>query len=202
MFKIKKLKILVIDETDVQWSTEISFLDNITAIIGKNTLGKSTIINSIYYVLGLEELLGYRGSKALKPALTESIKDDFQNKYNVKFSKVYLEIENQDLEKIELSRIGKGKNNEETNIIFTKTKDGNYKKYYLKRGSAIHEKGFYYFLENFLKIKLPEVLSYDNKKIKLYLQNIFSEFFIEQIGGWSDFLACIPKYYKIKNPKQ
>ncbi|MFW6016389.1 MAG: hypothetical protein ACOCRK_08110, partial [bacterium] len=42
------------------------------------------------------------------------------------------------------------------------------------------------------------VPSYKNNDAKLYLQTVFSSCIIEQVKGWSDFLATIPTYYGIK----
>lgn len=214
MLKINKLKIDIIDENGEKWGNSFVFPEKLVAFIGENTIGKSTIINSIYYSLGMEELLGYRDSRALKPVLRDKIvvnkgKKEPEKEVKVKDSFVFLEIENIKKEKITLRRSIKSSENisegmisvyygslEEINIL-------NKKDYFLKKGSATSEYGFYQFLENFLELSLPQVLSYDeNKKIKLYLQNIFSAFFIEQVGGWSDLLETIPTYYKIIHPKR
>lgn len=207
MLKINKLEIEIIDENNEKWGSSFTFPDKLSVIIGENTVGKSTIINSIYYALGLEELLGYRDSKAMKPVLREKIDTDKSGKEEVKIkdSFVSLEIENQFSEKITLKRsikssIGISENlisvfQEETGKILKKD-------YFLKKDSLANEKGFFHFFENFLNIKLPEVLSYENKKTKLYFQDIFSALFVEQVGGWADLLETIPSYYKIIHPKR
>lgn len=41
---------------------------------------------------------------------------------------------------------------------------------------------------------MPEVTGAKARKTKLYIQSIFSAFFIEQKTGWSDYLATIPNY--------
>lgn len=214
MLKINKIKIDIIDENNEKWGSYFEFSDKLTAFIGENTVGKSTIINSIYYALGMEELLGYRDAKALKPVLRDKIvinkgSSEKEKEILVKDSFIYLEIENIKKEKVVLKRVIKSSENISgamisvffgnlETIILSSQKD-----YFLNKDSAISEHGFFKFLENFLGLSLPYVLSYDeNKKIKLYLQNIFSAFFIEQVGGWSDLLETTPKYYNIIHPKR
>lgn len=213
MLKIKKLKISIIDENEERWGNYFCFPEKLVAIIGENTVGKSTIVNSIYYALGMEELLGYKNSKALKPVLKDKIvvnkgKNEVEKEISIKESSVFLEIENIKGKKVTLKRAMKSSTSISDKIIsvyFSELETintYNKKDYFLDKNSAISEHGFYKFLEEFLDLKLPMVLSYDNKKIKLYLQNIFSAFFIEQIGGWSDLLETIPGYYGIIHPKR
>lgn len=213
MFIIKKLKIDIIDENNKSWGRELEFEEGLNVIIGKNDIGKSTMINSIYYVLGMEELLGYRDSKALKPVLRSFIvtnkgKGD-ENKIKVKESFIFLEIENLKGEVITLRRTAKSLKISEklitvyfgelNNISSLKSND-----YFLYKDSTISSQGFYNYFENFLDLNLPLVNSYDEKKskVKLYIQNIFSAFFVEQVSGWSDLMANIPTYYKIIHPKR
>ena len=54
--------------------------------------------------------------------------------------------------------------------------------------------GFHPFLETLIGWNLPEVQYKNGNYSKLYLQNIFPSFVIEQKGGWTDFLASIPYY--------
>ncbi|GHU72021.1 hypothetical protein FACS189413_14500 [Bacteroidia bacterium] len=56
----------------------------------------------------------------------------------------------------------------------------------------------YAFLAEFLKWKLPDVLTTQGETIKLYLQQIAPSLIVEQKSGWTDFLATIP-YYSTKN---
>jgi hypothetical protein len=68
-------------------------------------------------------------------------------------------------------------------------------------GAAIDpEFGFHAYLEQFLGFVLPQVEHYSGTETRLYLQAIFPAFFIEQKGGWTDFLATIPRY-GIRNVK-
>ena len=60
---------------------------------GKNHVGKSTCINSIFYALGLEELLGSKGKSTMKHVLHKKIKIE-EKEYDVDETYIYLEISN------------------------------------------------------------------------------------------------------------
>lgn len=69
-------------------------------------------------------------------------------------------------------------------------------------GSAQREKGFHYFLSNFLGITQPEVIKYDGTKCPLYLESIFTVNYVEQTRGWGGILNVIPTYLGIKDLSQ
>lgn len=211
MFIIRKLKIKIVDENQKEWGKILKFSERLNIIIGQNDVGKSTMINSIYYALGMEELLGYRDSKALKPALRDIITNkrtnEFEYEAKILESFIFLEIKNLKGEIITLRRAAKSKSITEKiitvylgsleEISSLKGQD-----YFLGSNSSKNLRGFFNFLEEFLGLTLPSVDSYVSEKVKLYLQNIFSAFFIEQVSGWSDLMANIPTYYSIIHPKQ
>ncbi|WP_281699548.1 AAA family ATPase [Cetobacterium somerae] len=208
MFNLNKLYIKILDEEENEYGTEIVFNSGLNVIIGINDTGKSTIINAIYYCLGMEELLkDGRNIKALKPALRKEILVGNKN-IKIKNSDIFLEIINDSEEIITLKRnviSNQGISGSMITVFDTPIQEIDISKgkdYFLQTNSATHEKGFYKFFEGFLGIKLPNVLNYDGDEVKLYLQTIFSAFFIEQIKGWTDFLATIPTYYGIKEVKQ
>lgn len=71
------------------------FQKGLNVIRAENTSGKTTIISSIIYALGVEAVLSAKqGNTVLKSVLKEKI--EFENKtYNVLESYVLLEIENE-----------------------------------------------------------------------------------------------------------
>lgn len=203
MINIKKLKISINDNT---YGIDMCFKSGINLIIGENKVGKSTIINAIFYSLGLEVLLGYNNEKALKPSLRESF---LLNKEEIEIenSFVMLEIENDKSENITLERniVGPEKTSyiKVYNEIIDKINDDTkYKEFYLKNDAYLGKNGFFNYLKSFLNIKLPTVERYDGKFTELYFENIFSAFLIEQVGGWSTFLNSSPNMYAIKEHKQ
>ena len=50
------------------------FTSGLNILTGDNSSGKSTIFACIYYCLGLEQLIGSKGVKALPPVLHQQIK--------------------------------------------------------------------------------------------------------------------------------
>lgn len=77
MLKVNKLVIKIYYKDNKGNTKSISpvleFKDGVNFIWdkGKNSVGKSTCINLIFYALGIEELLGAKGSNTMKPCLIE-----------------------------------------------------------------------------------------------------------------------------------
>lgn len=170
---------------------------------GKNSVGKSTCINSIFYGIGLEELLGAKGGNTMKPVLNRKVKID-DNEFNVYETYIILEIFN-GIDCVTVKRSVKGVEydtklvrvyNSDAENMYSNVKVNDY--YLHDNGAAQRDIGFHKFLEKFMMIELP-VVSYNNDRIgKLYLQAIANMFFIEQVRGWTGF--NIQKiYYGIKN---
>lgn len=67
-----------------------------------------------------------------------------------------------------------------------------------KGGATNTERGFHFYLEQFLGWQIPEVVYAYNDIRKLYIQTVFPAFIIEQKRGWSEFLATIP-YFGIRH---
>lgn len=180
----------------------INFIDRLNIIRAENTKGKSSIINSLLYALGMEELLGGKNSKTMKPALKERIKISGKTELDVVESKVHLKIMNIDKEKIEIVRWIKSKDNDERliKIKFLDEPNRAIEDYYVHlSGSAISRKGFHKFLIDFLKVELPSVVTYSENEVPLYLQTIFPYFFIEQKKGWQGFYSSVSGGYKIRD---
>lgn len=205
MINLNRLLIKINDGT---YGIDLEMKKGLNLIIGENQVGKSTIINSIFYGLGLEPLLGYTNERALKPSVRDLLKDD-EKEIKIYNSYVVLEIENKEKQIITLKRSIKQeeyKKNDMIKVYHNKIEDisseTKFIEYYLRKDSYIKENGFFNFLEKYLKIKLPKVEKYDENYTKLYFENIFSAFFIEQTIGWSDFLNSSPGFYGIKQHKQ
>ncbi len=205
MFRINYLLIEVVTEQGL-FGNRIAFSPDLNIIHGDNSSGKSTCINAILYGLGLEELVGGKKEKTMKPVLRDEL--EYQKKiYKVLESNVYLEIENSNEEIVTVRRSVKS-DNRDANLVTVyfgpklSAPDGYYKSqdmYVHSSGSSTNALGFHSFLEKFLGWNLPFVPAYKGEDRKLYLQTLFPAFVIEQVRGWSDFLATVPTYYGIKN---
>lgn len=209
MLKIRKLKIDINTVQNKQFGASYIFEPNkLNLIRGSNHSGKTTIVSSLFYALGMEELLGGQNIKALDSILTSVV--PYQNKeYNINESVIYLEIENEDAKIITIKRyivhvdiqpkvayIYEGELNnivDDKYIEVTYLHDG---------GSAQNKLGFYQYIEKFINYNLPKVPSYnDGKEIKLYLQVIFNAYLVEQLQGWTDFFSTIPNF-GVKEPRK
>ncbi|APC81352.1 TPA: hypothetical protein ACXDAZ_003157 [Clostridium botulinum] len=209
MLRVNRLKILVKTAYggfgfDNTFEKKINFIASTI-----NTRGKSSCIEAIYYCLGLEELIGGKNEKALKPVFRDKL--EYGNKeINVLESEFYLEIQNKDKVIKTIYRASKKEALSSSLIrVFSGTIEEMFAgkcisedMYVHSQGAAVNQKGFHRFLEEFIGIKLPEVPSYDDHDRKLYLQVLFSAIFIEQKRGWSDLFACLPTYLKIREPKK
>ncbi len=172
----------------------------------KNTSGKSSIISSVYYGLGLEEIIGGKGHNVLSSAFKTKV--EYEGELDVLESKVFLEISNGS-EDVTILRAAKMKNrNSNLMTIFYSKMDRIHDKvtisedmYVHSQNSATSNKGFFTFLEAFLGLDLPSVPSTDDKERKLYLQLIFSSMLIEQKRGWSDLFSGMP-HFGIREPKK
>jgi hypothetical protein len=201
---IKRIKI-AIETTDGPFGFMAEFSRNLNIIRGRNSSGKSTIVHSILYALGMEELLGAQNSDALTYVLKDHVEFD-EEKHFVIRSMVIMELEsngktititrkikedgiNPKLVEIqECAALTKG---ETAPILYRFLHDG---------GSAQIREGFYTYLENFLGLKLPMVPHTNGKQVKLYLQYIFAAMAIEQKRGWTDYIANLP-YFGVKEAR-
>lgn len=198
---IKRLSIEITTNED-PFFFEHKFQNGLNIIASDvNTSGKSSVLSAIMYGLGMEEIIGGRGSKVLSAAFNNKIKDTNDKIYNVLKASVYLEISNQN-ETVTILRTVKDlpRNDNLVTVIF-----GNYEDRYNPKvktidyfvhdaNSAKGRLGFFRFLEDFLGLTLPNVLGYDGKEKKLYIQNIFAAIMIEQKRGWSDILSRVPNF--------
>ncbi|WP_185151034.1 hypothetical protein [Peribacillus simplex] len=199
--KLLQLKIDVLT-TEKRFGKTINFIDRLNIIRAENTKGKSSVINSILYVLGMEELLEGKNAKTMKPALKESIKINNETEMEVIESKVHLKIMNNNEEKIEIIRWVKCKEKDERliQVNFLDEPSRAAEDYYIHlSGSASAERGFHRFFIDFLNIDLPLVATYSENEVPLYLQTIFPYFFIEQKKGWQGFYSSVSGGFNIRD---
>lgn len=201
---IKRIKI-AIETTGGPFGFMADFSRNLNIIRGRNSAGKSTIVHSILYALGMEELIGAQNAEALTYVLKDHVEFD-DTKHYVTRSMVIMELEsngktititrkikedgvNPKLVEIqECAALSKG---ETAPILYRFLHDG---------GSAQLREGFYTYLEHFLGLRLPMVPHTNGKQVKLYLQYIFAAMAIEQKRGWTDYIANLP-YFGVKEAR-
>lgn len=210
MLQINRIKCIITTANDGKFGFDHSFLNGLNLIAStENTKGKSSIIEAIYYCLGVEELLGGINEKALTPVYKTAI--DYGEKKNILpiETSFYLEIFN---DRRDIITINRDVNHTSTSNNLIKVFRGNideavngkceFQEMFVNiKGGASSSKGFHKFLEEYIGWKLPTVPTFEDSDRKLYLQTLFSAMFIEQKKGWSNLLATIPNYYGIKDVK-
>lgn len=209
MLRLNRLKIIV-ETSQGKFGFDERLGNKINFIASKgNTYGKSSCLEAIYYCLGLEELIGGKGIRALKPVFRDKLEYE-EEEVNILRSEFYLEIENEENEVKTLYRTALDKVYKEDlirvfegnieNVLLGNTK---YEDTFVHlNGAATRMRGFHYFLEKFIGLELPDVSTYDGRERKLYLQVLFSALFIEQKKGWGDIFSGLPTYLKIREPKK
>ena len=202
MFKIQRLKIIINTEKG-SYGFDHEFNSGLNIIASENnTSGKSSIINSIYYVLGFEQLIegSGTGSKTLSQALTKQIRIDTNGEeLPVLESEIQAELYN-GKEVITVRRFAKHEQKRDNLItVYNSGIDEMYspevsftEMYVLMPGAAKNGLGFHKYLEDFLGMNLPDVSMTNGSECKLYLQEIFGALFIEQKHGWGGFLNGVP----------
>lgn len=201
MIKLNRFAISIAT-TSGKYGFQCEFKSGLNIIRGDNSSGKSTLINSLFYSLGMEELIGGRGIKSLPYALKNYIDNKDGEHISIISSGVMLEIENHNNEVVTLSRpiISEDKDPKLVEIIhgpyLTKPLSYSITPTFLHdSGSAVHSGiGFYKTLEDFIGLELPIIEDKMGKQSKLYLQFIFAAMFVEQKRGWTDYIANIPYY--------
>jgi AAA15 family ATPase/GTPase len=142
---------------------EATFKSNLNIIRGDNAKGKSTLTQSIFYVLGQEELLGSKNSKVMQSCLRKLIIDGDDNEIIVLGSSIELQIFNgtdevtlrrcADLENVDdrLIEVTFGAALSNKNLTFRKES-----MYVHDTGGATNSYyGFHKWLEEFLGWELP-----------------------------------------------
>lgn len=202
---ILNLEIIVNTDGGV-FSTKIPFHKGLNIIRAENSSGKSTCINAIAYGLGLEAILGPSRKRPFPKSLYEIIYDNKTDEkpYYVRSSLVTISIRNsKNIEAVLTRDIRDIQGSINKISVQSAINNGDY---FLGSagnvGSAISEKGFHYWLANFIGWDLPSVVTFNDNESKLYLECIFPLFFIEQKRGWSEIQANTPTHYGIKGVKK
>ncbi|MGD1837580.1 MAG: hypothetical protein ACPKPY_05930 [Nitrososphaeraceae archaeon] len=202
MLKINALKINITTNLGLYGTPLLKFENGLNIIKGFNSTGKSTIFQSVLYCLGLEELIGGKNDKTMQSVLkSEILNSSNEVEAHVIESNVLLEIEGNSAVTIKRYIASETKNSGLVEVfhgkLLTEEKQYDYSPMFVHdKGAAEDENtfGFHSFLEQLIGWKLPVVQYKDSRYRKLYLQNIFPSFVIEQKAGWTDFLATIPYY--------
>jgi hypothetical protein len=203
---LREFRIRVTTEVG-DFGTDISFPDGLVVMRAENSAGKSTLVQSIIYVLGLEGMLSASREVPLPHAMTHNIEEG-NDKYSVQASRIWLEIENHHGQRVVVSRAAKADTNRNLISIIHgpalskpqpnepyKTED----KFVRDPGAAQSEIGFHRWLASFLDWKLPIVPKFDGGECPLYLECMFPIMLVEQKKAWTGIQARMPTQFRIRD---
>ncbi|NKK64640.1 hypothetical protein GFL88_14100 [Rhizobium leguminosarum bv. viciae] len=203
-FKLRRLRLRALTERG-WYGVELGFTDGLNVLWADNTMGKSTCLQGMIYVLGLERMLSPRREIPLPHAMTSHLITDSGDSVRVVESDVMLELENSVGTIVTVHRPVVSKLDDRLITVqfgpSLSEPEGQYRtqQFFVRDpGAAQREDGFHHFLENFLGWELPVVRGYEKEDIKLYLETVFPLFWVEQKSGWSSIPAAIPTYFRIR----
>lgn len=171
-----------------------------------NTWGKSTLLQSIVYALGLEGALSASSRVPLGPAMTQAIETD-RGRGSVIESFVTLTVANQRGRFMRVRRWAMSLEvNQNLVQVFVADSEAGLnaarrQDMFVRQGRAtVSEVGFHRLLEEFLGWSLPFVPGYSGDEVRLYLEVLFPLFYVEQKFGWGGVAPRIPNHYRIRDP--
>lgn len=221
MMRIDKLEISIEaraynDHNDVRHFGKIlEFSSGLNLVVGDNTSGKTTLVECMFYALGMEELI--EGKQSIR-SLDKAVKDQFiyrdtdgnQHEWLVKESFVRVQLSNTNEDKITIKRKIVSEDNQKNKMyvwqsaIMDNMEHKDCREYYIHNRddhNTEYNEGFYALLAEFTDLPIIPVPARNTDKTILYMQTVFTASYIEQKRGWSDFFANI-RSYNIINPKQ
>ena len=204
MLRIRHL-LLTVNTDKGSFGTSRSFGDGLNVIRAENSAGKSIVLQSIIYALGLEGIFGPSQIVPLPHAVTDYL-DYKGGKATVLESMASLEIENHDGTFLTVQRGIKGERNRRLIRVYegralTKNEGLESQRDYFVRikHAATSERGFHAKLANFLGWSLPMAPRHDDEDCPLYLETIFPLLYVEQKVGWGRIPAKYPTYLGIRD---
>lgn len=207
MIHICTLKLRSITAKTV-FGVDLDFTSGLNIVQADNTSGKSTCLQAIIYVLGLERSLSANLSVPLPFAMRERIQEAKNEPYQeVLQSYVEVEVKNHEESRLRIRRSIVG--DADTKLVSTwflggadgnQQRTGEQRDYFVHdAGSATRESGFHHFLTAFLGWDLPMVPRFDGSECPLYLETLFPMFFVEQKRGWSSVQGPLPTHFRIQD---
>lgn len=194
----------------------LDFTSGLNLVVGDNTSGKTTLVESLFYALGMEELIeGKPGTRSLDKAVREQFLcgniNGHERAWQVKQSYVRLQLSNTNHDAITIMRYIQSVDSKRPDVLFVWRfpmidikRDLDKKEYYVHNQGDHNDDynvGFYAFLAGFAGLPIIKVPARNKDYTLMYMQTLFSATYIEQKRGWSDFFANI-RSFNIMSPKQ
>lgn len=199
--RVRRLR-LIAETPAGTYGRELTFTDGLNLVRADNTHGKSTVMQSIIYALGLEAMIDPRHDVPLPPAMTDTLRDETGNEHRVSESYVMLEVENGEGARLTCQRWVA---HERMDHHLVRTWRGGalsglgtaheQKDYFVRRpGAAASARGFHNMLAEFLGWELPMLPRDEGTEVPLYVEMIFPLLYVEQKRGWGGIQATMPTY--------
>ncbi len=208
MLRIRHLLININTDKGV-FGTKQNFADGLNIIRAENWAGKSQLVQSIMYALGMEGMQGPSHAVPLAHAMTDYLEFKENGKdltAKVIDSMVSLEIENGNGKFLTVQRAIAGDRNKnlmsvyEGRAITKKEALGTGRDYYVREGgAAVNELGFHRRLKDFIGWDLPMAPRFNEPDCPLYLETIFPLLYVEQKLGWGRIPARYPTWLGIRD---
>jgi len=192
-----------------RFGTDLPFRDGLNVIRADNSAGKSILMNSIVWAMGLEGMLGPQHRVPLPHAMTSEIEGPDGEKLPVTESYVSLELKRSDDAFLTIRRNVAGP--EDKNLVVTwdgpalSVPNAFYQRrdYYVRRrGAAKEERGFHRFFTEWCGWDMPYVTRFDGSSVPLYIEAIASLWIVEQKRGWAALQALTPTYLRISDVRK
>lgn len=188
------------------FGADVDFPDGLVLLRANNTMGKSTLVNAIAYVLAIEQVFGPRKEIPLPPSMLSKLQDDQGQELDVLQSDVFLEIENGKGQSLTIRRSAAGTRDRRLITVWygpQLTKPATHyqqEDLYTELSRAAQSKaGFDHRLAQFMGWELPAAPRFNGSVGPLYAQCIFPFLFVEQKRGWSSIGATLPRFLQIRD---
>ena len=204
MLRIRHLN-LTINTDKGAFGVKRDFSDGLNVVRAENWAGKSTLLQSIIYALGLEGMFTPSHDVPLPHAVTDYLETPL-GRAKVLDSMVSLEIENGAGEFLTAQRSIAGDRNRhlitayDGRAITSKTGIETRTDYFVReRNAATSERGFHAKLASFIGWALPHAPRFNDDDCLLYLETIFPLLYVEQKLGWGRIPARYPTWLGIRD---
>lgn len=208
MLRVRATEVVVVTEAG-RFSGRATFEQGLGIIRAENTMGKTTLLMSVLYAMGLEGMLGPGDQLPLKPAVHQEVRDEAGVAYPVIESWVMVELDNCTGENLTLQRSVVGQDSPKLvhawdGPAMTEPRAGYPAHDFFVRmeGAARRKSGLHHRLAAFIGLDLPEVATWSGNTVPLYLEILSSFLFVEQMRGWSGIAAVVPKYLQVRDPER
>jgi len=192
-----------------RFSGRADFGQGLSFIRAENNMGKTTLLMSALYAMGLEGMLGPGAQAPLKPAVQSEIQDENGAEHPVIESWVMTELENERGDRLALRRQITGGadprlvNSWEGPALTDPSGGYESRDFYVRMGGAARrEAGLHHRLADFLGWDQPEVATWDGGTVPLYMEILAPLVFVEQTKGWGGIAAVMPRYLRVRDPER